>query len=682
MTQNIMSNRKRLGTLSILLICIFALWLRAPYISSGLPYFYDEDEAHHFNRVADMVKAGEYDPKYFRKPSLHFYLRMPVVAVSFLWGVSQGHIKSIKELTTRDPYGIADYAFSTSHPGIVKWNRAFSVLLSLATVLLTILITYELSASWFASSLAGAITAVSPDLLNYSATIGVDGLMAFMCLAVAFFALRAAKFLTLSKLIYCGLLAGLAISSKYNAAPIYFVPLALIIHTRRYTFKYLLAAVLAPIVGFFIGSPYILSSLPLFLDHFAYEIWHYGIAGHEGHTANPGSAQFMFYLSWLYSSAIGVAALIAAFFGLVGFLRSGNLRLVFLTFPVLFFILMISQKANFTRNMLVIIPFAAVFCGIFFRKILQLISSERNALFAAAATILFIIPLIQPFANAIDNRSNISAVPETRIDAMSWLGKHSAKFNKIAVAGELQFAPEVYKISGVSRVSEQDKSLLDFYLQGFNLVVLSNKALEATGNKFPYKIETKFQGNAEIKRLVKNPSFSMLSFKGHEDEYAPLARKALYTNSLYNLYVDPDISPLGLKGRPCSNQANGETNPNEPYCWIQSKLALLKFLEVKELGQAIDHEGNITLFIESMSPWADQEVSLSVGGKYGVQFLISEPGKWQSFPYKIPFPIFLNHGAIEIEVAKIASPKSSGLNNDTRSLGLAIRNVSVGPSVF
>ncbi|NDC38077.1 MAG: hypothetical protein EBZ48_08485 [Proteobacteria bacterium] len=64
-----------------LVILAFAAWLRVPFIRSGMPYFYNEDEAHHYNRVVNMVKRGEFNPHYFLKPSLHFYLRMPVVAV-------------------------------------------------------------------------------------------------------------------------------------------------------------------------------------------------------------------------------------------------------------------------------------------------------------------------------------------------------------------------------------------------------------------------------------------------------------------------------------------------------------------------------------------------------------------------------------------------------------------------
>ena len=678
MSEENQSSRRRLGTIAIVLVCFTAIWLRMPYISSGLPYFYDEDEAHHFNRVANMVKSGDYDPHYFRKPSLHFYLRMPVLATSFLWNVKQGHIRSIKELKTKDPYGLADFAFSTSHPGIVKWNRAFSVLLSLGTVILTMLLAYELSASWFASAFAGALVAVSPDLLSYSATVGVDVLMAFMCLATVFYAIKI-RVINFWKIFTCGLIAGLAVSSKYNAAPIALVPLAVLVSFRDYSPKLIFTAIASPILGFFIASPYILSSLPLFLDHFGYEIWHYGIAGHEGHTAEPGLNQLYFYLSWLSNSAIGITALLTAFLGLLGFLRGKNPRLVFLVFPALFFLLMISQKANFTRNMLVIVPFFAILSGIFIRKILKIISSERNALFAASAAILFVVPLIQPFAHAIGNVASSNSILESRVSAKKWLDDNQDKFKRIAVAGELQFAPSILSNPKVKIVSEKESSLLDLYLQGYDLAILSDDFFKKVPKDQPYKVEVKYIGAKEAKRIIRNPSFQAVSFAANKDVYKKLSHAEVAKNSKYSVYVNnPSISTLGLKGSPCSNDKQGSVNENEPYCWISSRNAKIEISKIKELGQSIDHNGNITLFIETMSPWADQEVSLSIAGKKGVQFLISEPGKWQSFPLEIPYLLLLEHGSINVSLAKIASPMEAGLSKDSRLLGLAIRSVSAG----
>ena len=85
---------------------IALVWWR-PWIEGGLPYLYQEDEAHHHNRTVEMVKEGRFNPNYFLKPSLHFYLRMPVIAAGFLYEVSQGRVRKLEELKTRDPRGLA-----------------------------------------------------------------------------------------------------------------------------------------------------------------------------------------------------------------------------------------------------------------------------------------------------------------------------------------------------------------------------------------------------------------------------------------------------------------------------------------------------------------------------------------------------------------------------------------------
>ena len=47
------------------LVIVFGalLWLRFPSINAQLPYFTQEDEAHHFNRVVRMVQNGKWDPE-------------------------------------------------------------------------------------------------------------------------------------------------------------------------------------------------------------------------------------------------------------------------------------------------------------------------------------------------------------------------------------------------------------------------------------------------------------------------------------------------------------------------------------------------------------------------------------------------------------------------------------------
>lgn len=363
------TQKSSFGTWAALLLLLatigFALWLRGPSVSYGLPYFYGEDEAHHFNRVVRMVQKGEWDPHYFHKPSLHFYLRMPIVAAGFLWSVRNSEIRSIKEVQTSDRFGIAQYAFSASHPTLVKFNRAFSLFLSLGVLVFVYLIARELSLAHGLSILAVLITAASPELLLQSAVIGVDIVMSFFVVVAVYGALRVYRNFSLRGLFWVGIACGLAISSKYNALPIAILPILLCASRSRFELESILFAFLAPAVGFFIGSPFILTSFPLFLDQLGYEIWHYGVSGHEGHQAAPGLPQLLFYWEWLTTDGVGLVTAAVALFGvLLVATRPNWRRIIAFAFPILFFTLMVFQRANFTRNMIVFVPFVPIFAAL------------------------------------------------------------------------------------------------------------------------------------------------------------------------------------------------------------------------------------------------------------------------------------------------------------------------------
>ena len=302
----------QIHALPLLLLVLLTAWLRIPTITDGLPYFEREDEAHHFNRTVRMVQSGDFNPHYFHKPSLHFYLRMPVVAASFLWGVRQGDLKKIQQIQTRDPYGIGGYAFTASHEGIVKWNRALSVLLLIGTVLLVYLCMIRMGAPPSLSFFSAALFSVSPNAFLYSTTIGVDIVVTFFAVATSYAAICAvtvdaeeAKPKHDWLFWATAFLAGLTISSKYNALPIVAVPIIASFSFPKVLWKKLTICLVGISGGFLIGSPYILSEIPLFLNHLAYEIWHYGVAGHVGNQAEPGLQQAIFYFWWLVGERIG-----------------------------------------------------------------------------------------------------------------------------------------------------------------------------------------------------------------------------------------------------------------------------------------------------------------------------------------------------------------------------------------
>ena len=181
------------------------------------------------------------------------------MAASFLWNVKQGHVRKLSEVRTKDEFGVGRYAFTASHPGMVKWNRAFSVALGIISIILTYLITLRLINNQVAGYLAGLLVAVAPALVARDPIIGVDVVMTTACLAAVYASLRLFDHFSLGALFVAGILAGLAVSSKYNALPIALVPLVFCIVDARINFKTVLIAFCAPLAGFLAGSPYILS---------------------------------------------------------------------------------------------------------------------------------------------------------------------------------------------------------------------------------------------------------------------------------------------------------------------------------------------------------------------------------------------------------------------------------------
>ena len=76
--------RRHPHLVALAVVVLIGLWLRAPRIGEGMPYFYHPDEANHFYRTVRMLQTNDYHPYYFLKPTLCFYIRMPAIAGGFL----------------------------------------------------------------------------------------------------------------------------------------------------------------------------------------------------------------------------------------------------------------------------------------------------------------------------------------------------------------------------------------------------------------------------------------------------------------------------------------------------------------------------------------------------------------------------------------------------------------------
>lgn len=651
--------RKSNCALVLALICAVALWLRVPGISTGLPYLYEEDEAHHFNRVVEMVKKRDLNPRYFHKPSLHFYLRMPIVALSYWWLKQHGEIDSLKDIRTRDSFGLAGYNFTASHPLVVSSNRALSVTLSLGIIFLAGVFCIQIGGSLLGSALAAALTALAPDLLRYSPTIGVDVVMTFMCMCALVWGQLLYKNFSLGRLLACCVFAGLAVSSKYNALPIFALPIAICWLKNERSPKILIISTLVPIAAFFAASPYILVSLPLFLKQTYYEVWHYAVAGHVGHEASPGLGQLVFYSRWLVSDGIGLLGTLLACAGGFYLAKTDKSRAcVALIFPALFLLLMLAQKANFTRNVLILIPVAAALAGYSLHHFERKLFGARHF----AAVILATLCLAQPMLGALSIREAWKNIPESRHELLRYLSTERSSLGEIALSGELQLPLQEYQRKNVDRINPKNITIAQLTLQGYDSLIVGPEyppITEALG-----ELAHEISGNSEEQRVQRNPLIRIFRINSKQEILSLIGEfKQGKTPNVPALDINSDTQP------PCASR-----DPSESHCWLSSALTLIK-LHAPELPNP-GKEALLTLAL--MSPWPNQRLTL-IGKQWeqSIDMSAAAPFSWMSISVAIPHRVLVEPTGILAQVAQIHSPSSQGLNEDKRRLGIAIRQALV-----
>lgn len=648
----------------ILIIICLSLSLRIYTIGAGMPYFYDEDEAHHFNRSVNMAKNVEFNPNYFHKPSLHFYLRMPVVWASYFWSKQKGYLQNIDEIRTYNKYGIAGYAFTASHPGIVKWNRSLSLLFSITMILLTFLIAKKVSKSDSCSFLAALAACLSPPLISYSGVIGVDTLMSMMCLIASLFSIKFAESKRTRDLVWACIFSGLAVSSKYNALPIVAAPFVACLVNRNLSIKNFLICCLLPALAFFSASPYILISLPTFINDLTYEIWHYSTAGHEGHTANPGIDQILFYSTWFYTEALGAVFSALALLGLLLLtFRKDKPTIVFLSFPVLYFLMMIMQKANFVRNMLVILPFLCIFALYAVLRTLKALNVKRKRIFLYLG-MAFLLGAGQPLRIALEQREVALERPESRNQLSKWILQENNTGIQTGVSGELQVPPNIpLTLSNFTTIDEKTVSAYQLWLDGYDRIILprytsytANKPLEGL------KLVNSFFGNKEETRIIENPEIEVLDFKPAELNRESL-KKTLRNCEKCRLKCEL----LGSEYK-CSQSRDSA----EDYAWLQKRITVI---EIPGLSGKLDQNETMILSAEIMSPWKNEFGIFSDSNSE--KRTIEKVSDWQNYDFKVSKADLYAQDSLAIYVKQISSPFKLKLSTDKRMLGAAIKHLRI-----
>jgi hypothetical protein len=508
----------------------------------------------------------------------------------------------------------------------------------------TFLIACRLAQPIWSALVAAGIVALSPEVLKNSYIIGVDTLMALGCLITTMYALWTIRASTQKTRVICAGVAGLACAAKYNAAPICIVPaLAWWFSDRSPKGLALIAG--AALLGFLLGAPYSLLSFDEFWRGLSYEAWHYGVAGHAGNMSERGWPQALLYLRWLLSDGVGVVGVVAAIVGAsLLSVRDRKSFYIIISFPVAYALLMIFQKAHFTRNMLVLVPYGALLASYGLAALLQFCKRPAVARLAlSVAVLLCLVPLAQGSYQLITSQLHTT---DSRDQVVTWLQTERPRESDVAIAGPLQIPIHVFSLPGVDAFNPEKQSLAQLIQAGYEFIVVPTEMdhLDAELTELLHSIA----GEPWPQRVPRNPAISILHIKANSHLQAAARAPNTLHFSLLGTQLQPQCTPDG----------------GEPYCWISSRITHL-FLPKASSGYGS---------LEIMSPWTAQVVTVSDShGTLLASTKLTQAGVWESLP--IPLRRGNESAPFLLSATQVKSPESQGVSSDRRRLGLAIKIV-------
>ena len=344
-------------------IVVAAAALRLWNIGAGIPYAVGPDEPHVMNRVAHMMKTGDFNPHFFDWPSLTFYLNLAVSCLAFLAGAMRGAWNHLDQVSAAELY---------------LAGRQFTALAGAATVALT----FVAARRWGSpvALVAAGLMAVIPGHVRESHFVLTDVPTALFTTLALWMALRAHERQTWASFLWAGAAVGLAASCKYNGSVAIVMPLVVVLGsgggvalmTQRTLL--VLASMLA---GFLAGTPYAVLDLPAFLNDYARLAANF--ARERG--GDPGWWIYMKHVS----SNLAWPAFVAALAGLVLAARQGvtgpdRVRAwMIVAFAAVYFTVMARSFQIYGRYMLPLYPVLSICAGIGVMAVVRLLPRLRVA---------------------------------------------------------------------------------------------------------------------------------------------------------------------------------------------------------------------------------------------------------------------------------------------------------------
>ena len=649
--------RRHPHLIALAVVVLIGLWLRAPRVAEGMPYFYHADEANHFYRTVRMLQTNDYHPYYFLKPTLCFYIRMPAIAGGFLWSAREGEIRRIEEIVRRDENDPTGILWTASHPRIVMWARSVGTLFSLVMILATYGITRRVVASPWPAVLAALLVACVPFLITESSRVAVDTLMAAFCLLCVWLSLRVMENPTASRAALAGLAAGLAVTSKYNGLPIVAAPLLACLLSGRCSLRAMTAALGFSAVGFLIGTPYALLAVSDFLNGMAQEIVHYGIVGHGNATVEPGWPHAQRYLGWLMGAGGGVALTTAGIVG-AGVMLATRWRaaLIVLVFPAGFIALMLSQRVAAFSNMVVTPAFFAIAAACLVQLLFQYRARLPRAAGLALAPACVLVLAAQPTIKALEDRRETLA-PETRHLASAWLLERTEPAPETVMAMELRLPQANYRAPGVSPArTDQLTDPVRLFLEGYDQLVVGPEFDDVDGSREAralMQVHRVFEGTPYAQPVPRNPQVTVF-----------------------------ELPLLLANTRPVRARVESEPQYEAAAGVVRSRVARLP-LDASIVAASVAagaRGGDVTLTLDLATPWASQSCRLELPGWQSPDLCAGlVPNQSAMRSVEVPAEALAEQDYAWIIVSQVRRDTESGLGGESQRIGLEVTALTISP---
>ena len=430
-----MTTSRRLTVLAGLAILLLAALLRAPSLTAARPYINYIDEGNYLYPVAKMLRAGDWDPRWYMYPQLPVTL---AAVGSRLY--APFHPARHDGRTFLEDLPVRRAVYDTLGPfEFLLIGRILSLLASLGVVVLTGLYGRRLlgtPSGLFAAFLAAWL----PALVTRGSIATVDPWAALFALACFFFADRVRTSERPGREVFlAGAMAGLAFASKYPAVlAACGAGLTLLLEERSWREKcrWLALGVAGTLAGMAVGMP----AVVLHPRDVAMSIYHQNRIYNDFVPTPKLWEQAIVRAEWdvpYGHPELGIPFLLLAAAGAVVALRDRRLAKTaagWLLFVAIALVLYVPKSFQAFRNLLPHMPLLCLLVAVLHARLRERLA---RPLWADAGAVLMVLALFgQPVTRWALQRA---AFEDSRGEAVDWLAGHAGPNDSVLVLRELGF---------------------------------------------------------------------------------------------------------------------------------------------------------------------------------------------------------------------------------------------------